>query len=89
MTGTRRRCVFMMTTNRECDVTSISPGIANTAGPITAMPTLAVIIVTDTEGEKELLILLTRTYYLNTKDIIYKHKQLYNYMEIHVVITLF
>ena len=56
-------------------------------GPIAAMPTLAVIIVNDTEGGKELLILLTRTYYLYAKNIIYK--QLYNYVEIHVVITSF
>ena len=61
-----------MTTNGKCDVTAILPGTAKTAGPIAAMPTLAVIIVTDTEGGKELLILLIRTYYLNAKDIIYK-----------------
>ena len=48
-----------MTTNGECDATANSPGTAKTAGPIAAMPTLAVIIVTDTEGGKELLILLT------------------------------
>ena len=66
---------------------AISPGTVNTARPIVAMPTLAVIIVTDTEGRKKLRILLTRTYYLNAKNIIYK--QLYNCVEIHVVITSF
>ena len=51
------------------------------------MPTLAVIIAIDTEGGKELLILLKLTCYLHAQDITYK--QLYNYVEIHVVITLF
>ena len=76
-----------MTSNGKCDVTANSPETAMTADPIAARPTFAVIIVTDTEGGMKLLILLTWTYYSNAKDVI--HKQLYNYVEINVVITLF
>ena len=62
-------------------------GHAKSAGPVADMPTLAVIIVTNTQEGNELLILLKRTYYRNARDII--NKQLYNYVEIQVVITLF
>ena len=52
-------------------------------GPIAAMSTLAVGIVTSTDGGNELLI---RTYYPNIKDSIYR--QLYNHVAIHVIFTL-